>query len=344
MDIGTPSSLGDIRTSTRYLIYLLLFLASTHCVLSNFFVNFSYLDLAAYQRGAAHNPYQERVAMMPLLREAHNSAFAQNFAAKLRKILRVHPHSAFRDVSSEQLASMVTGLVSVYFAVAFAVWYGRRRFARLWWMPAVIILAMLYVTQAARYESAVWFPYDLPQMAVFGIASVLILEGWWPAAFVLFLIDIPIRETSIYLASIAAAVAFSRRQWKQTIALPIAMFACWLLFRIPIHHMFAHNPNELGVDLYSKRQDLLNPVHWPQVASAYGFMLLPLLLGRRYLSREQQIFMVGALPCLIVTLTFAIWHETRVFCEWILAAAVLLTTEFSAYMNNRDPAVLATAK
>ena len=331
---GKTSSYPDNAANSRfYVICLLLLLAATHCVISSFYVNFSYLELTAYAYGHEKNPYQERIGMMPVLRAAHDSNLVQHVSAKLRHVFAAHPHSAFKDISSEEVANMVVALACVWLLVFFSAWYGRRNFGRLWWMPAALMIVMLYITQAARYETTVWYPYDFPHILLFGVASILILEGWWQMAFVLYLADIPFRETSIFLAGIVAAVSFGRRQCKQAIVIPLAMFGFWLLFCIGVHHWFQHNLSEIGIHLQAKKQAILNPVHWPQVMSAFGFLLIPLLIGRHYLSRELRFFMLGALPGIIVTLVFGVWMETRIFSEWIPVAAVLLTIEFSRFLQ-----------
>lgn len=336
--LGKTSSLHRVA-----IVYLLLFLASTHCVMSSFYVNFSYLDLSAYAFGREKNPYQERIGMMPLLRAAHDSNVLRHITEKLRHAFASHPHSTFKNISSEEVASMAAALACAYLLVIFAAWYGRRNFGKLWWMPAALMIVMLYITQAARYETTVWYPYDFPHILLFGIASILILDGRWQAAFVLFLADIPFRETSIFLAGIAAAVAYSRRQYRQAVAVPLAMFGCWLVFRIGMHHWFQHNPSEIGIHLQAKKQAIFNPAHWPQVMSAFGFLLIPLLLARRYLPRKQQFFLLGAIPGLIVTLIFGVWMETRIFSEWIPVAAVLLTIEFARFLQDEGAKVEAFA-
>ena len=102
------------------------------------------------------------------------------------------------------------------------------------------------------------------------------------------------------------------------------MLAAWIPFRFYIQHRFAGNFSELGIHY---KGVLTNPTHWPQVASAFGFMLIPMCMGNRLLSRPQRAFMLGALPCLLVTLNFGVWPETRIFGEWLLPAAVLMTAE-----------------
>jgi hypothetical protein len=46
--------------------------------------------------------------------------------------------------------------------------------------------------------------------------------------------------------------------------------------------------------------------------------------------------MLAALPCLIVTLGYGVWAETRIFGEWLLPAAVLATAEIDRLFIARS--------
>ena len=79
---------------------------------------------------------------------------------------------------------------------------------------------------------------------------------------------------------------------------------------------------------------MINPMHWPQTLSAFGFLLIPLWWGRKRLSKVQRYFLLGTIPCLLVTLAFAVWSETRVFDEWILPMAALVTAECVTWFSD----------
>jgi len=313
----------------------LLLLATIHCAASLFFVNYSYLDLKAYANGSERMPYQGRMGMMPVLRLAEHSPEFLAMTARVDRSLAAHQRSAFKSVSVEELASMIAGLVSLLAAVSVAAVYGWKRFRSAWWLPPVLLLGMLYVTQSARYETTLWYPYDLPHAALFGTACVLVIEGAWVPVLLLFLADIPMRETGIFLVPVCLAVGWARGQMRQAATVSALMLAAWIPFRLYVRHRFAANPSELGIHWHSTLGVILNPVHWPQIASAFGFLLVPLCLANAVLSRVQRAFMAGALPCLLVTLGFGVWPETRIFGEWLLPAAVLLTAEAMAIFPPR---------
>jgi hypothetical protein len=68
---------------------------------------------------------------------------------------------------------------------------------------------------------------DLPHFAIFGIACLLVLEGAWIPAILLFLVDVPLRETSIYLVPLILAVGYSQNRAKKAAVMAAAMVAVW---------------------------------------------------------------------------------------------------------------------
>ncbi len=329
------SQLRTLTSGQRWIVYGLLLLAAIHCTLSMFCTNYSYLNLAAYAAGSEQMPYQGRVAMMWVLRLAqHVPAVAAAAHAIDDSLQRHHKNSRLVGLTPEELVCMVVGLISMLTIICAAIWYGHRSFRRLWWLPATLALVMFYVTYAARYETTLWYPYDLPHYAAFGLACLAILEGaWWPVI-LLFAIDTPIRETAIYLAPVSFAVAWARGEKKQGALLVGAMIALWIPFRLYVNRAFAHNGSEAGIHYHRLRDSLLGPMHWPQTASAFAFLLIPLWWGRSRLSRARRSFLQAALLCILATLAFAVWSETRVFDEWILAMAVLLTAECATWFGD----------
>ena len=328
-----------LRGWQRSIVYGLLLLAAIHCTVSMFCTNYSYLNLTAYASGSEQMPYQGRVAMMWVLRLAQHVPAITATAHTIDHSLQIHhKNSRLVGLTPEKLVCMVVGLVSMLSMMCAAIWYGHRRFRKLWWLPATLTLVMFYVTYAARYETTLWYPYDLPHYAVFGVACLAILEGaWWPVI-LLFAIDTPIRETAIYLAPVSFAVAWARGEKKQGALLAGAMVALWIPFRLYINRVFVHNGSETGIHYHRLRDSLLSPMHWPQTASAFAFLLIPLWWGRNRLSRAQRSFLSAALLCILATLGFAVWSETRVFDEWILAMAVLMTAECTTWLGDAPSA------
>ena len=329
--------INDLRLAPRrhtLLISLLLFLAAVQCGRAIFLANVSYLDLARYAAGTERAPYQDRIAMIPVLRWAEHSAALTRAAAAIDRSEQATPQHASHPetMGPEKLASVLVGCLSVVLMTFAATAVTRRRFPQMWWLGGALVLAILYTSYAARAELNLWYPYDLPHFAVFGLATLGILEGEWGLFFACFLLDIPIRETSIYLALLGGTVAWSRREMRVLAGIAAVAALVWLPVRLAVTHHFAHNANEVGIRGHQILRALANPLHWPQVASAGGFLLIPLLLGRRLLRPEGRIFLLAAAPCVLVTLIFGLWYESRIFGEWTVALALLLAEELRAYL------------
>ncbi|MFZ0631420.1 MAG: hypothetical protein WAM56_09045, partial [Acidobacteriaceae bacterium] len=127
------------------------------------------------------------------------------------------------------------------------------------------------------------------------------------------------------------ALGVARADIRKYALVAFAMLAYW----VPVHYEearpFLHNPSDTGVHFSSMAVSFLNPFHWPQIASAFGFLAIPIYLNRRYLSRDELYMCAGALPCLVITTLFGIWFETRIWGEWTLLVAALAAKEVTAW-------------
>ena len=346
LSIDIPVIHSQHRSSGRHTVIVgsaLLLLASLHFIGCFFFVNYSYLDLDAYRAGKVNMPYRARVGMEPVLNLAARSSIVEKIAKRLDTNLRVaHPRSRFEPITPAELGAMAASLISVITMTGIAIYYGYLRFRPIWWLPASLMLAMLFLTQASRYETAIWLPYDLPNDLLFGTSCLFILEGGWLPAFLLFLLDLPIRETSIFLAVVLFCSAWSKGQKKQAAWWAGSMFILWAASRLYVAHRYAGVPSEQGISIVRILRTLASPVHWPQIASAFGFLLIPMCLAHWRLSIPQRAFLYGAVPCLVLILLFGVWQETRIFNEWIFPSAVLVTAEVLHYLRSLELSPVTT--
>jgi hypothetical protein len=306
-------------------ICLLLFLAAAHCTLSIFYDNESWIDLRAYAAGKERNPFQERIAMIPIIRLSENSPAIQHLAYWLDR--RAHRMVPGEPLTPEKFVSLCVALCSVLATLAACVLYGRRTTPGVWWLPSVIAIGILYVSYAARYQHALWYPYDLPHMFFFGMACASILSGQLGLFLFFFLWDLPFRETSIYLIVLSfSSFAFQlRRRWFVVLACFLTL--AWIAVRISIVHRFHANPSEAGSHLAANLGALVSPFHWPTLASSVGFLLIPVWLGRKHLNDTERRFLWFSIPCFLVSVYFGILIETRVFVEWTIPFALLASAE-----------------
>lgn len=324
---------GAWSTKRNWVICVLLVLATIQCVQSIFTVNVSLVNLKEYAEGKARMPFQGRIAMIPVVRWAGNNRAMQKVSAHLEGELLIGHEKLREGYSAEKVGVALVGLVAMLATVGFAGFWGQRHLPEAWWLPASLFVYMLYVTYAARSQAQLWYPYDLLHFALFGVAAVCILEGSWAAGFCLFVLDLPVRETCIYLVLLMLAMGYVRRQWR-VVPWAVAMLVLWIPFRIYITHRYAANDTDVQIQWSYWRHALLNPFRWGQMASAFGFLAVPFCFGFKYLTREEQFFVYAAIPGLLVTALFGIWFETRIWDEWLLPAAILMSLQTVRYLTG----------
>jgi hypothetical protein len=323
----------------RWWIYLLLVLASAHCARAIFFVNTNsiVMQMAAYEQGRDQMPFQGRVLMEPAMRWAHQSRAMQRISDRFNDNKLVG-----EPYTPEKVASILIGCVAVCLLGLLANFAARAVAGPLWWLPWTIVLATLYSSYAARVEQAYWYPYDLPEFFLFGLGTVFAIRRQFVALLLLMPLVALNRETAILLVPLWIAAAWpeqgeSRRRTVrllQTAGLVVA----WAMVRVVIARHFAHNPSMTGSRLARDLQDLLNPRHWPQMASALGFLLPAVTVNWRRLCLRSQRMLWGMWACMPVLLYFGIWTESRIFDEFTLLVAVLATEALMSYLKRWQPA------
>ncbi len=310
----------------RFAAILLLLCATTHCVLSIFYVNTSYLNLPSYAQGTAPEPFQRRFLMVPVLRFAETSGTLQKAAARYGvNVPQPEP------MSPEKLACI---LVSLILLNAFGLWTIRasqRLSIRHWWLLWALLLAILYASYGARYEQTLWYPYDIPHLVFFGLATAFILSDR-PLPFVAaFLLDAPTRETSIFLIALALIVHLRSKAWRIAIAVCSVI---WVLIRLFAQHLFpdgAHQWN--GLHWYT----MIKPWHLPQLFSIAGFLWLPVWSGIKYLTRQERLALYAATAMIFFTFFFATWNETRAWSEWSVFFAILAAVQLERAFASPAP-------
>jgi hypothetical protein len=319
-----------------FLILAFLVLFTVQCVRSEFFVNESGVDWRSYAAGTAAMPYQGRVGMMPWLRWSENNGLMVRGASKYQSIEIVGSHYS-EPVTVEKFAALLTGLLSAFVLLGYCVFYARRKGLRPWWLPSVLLLAIMTISLSVRSEHNVWTPYDLPHTALFGIAVMCAFEGEWLLMLLMFALDVPIRETSIFLLAVAAPLTHihwrsKRFAYVRAGALAAGMTAYWAAWRLAIHHRFAHNLNDTGPQFHGNLHEVLFVHHWPQMLCAGGYLIVFIWLERRRLSSKERLLLYCTLACAPVTAYFGVWGETRIWLEWSLPWAMLAASELRQYL------------
>ena len=321
-----------------WLIAFMLLLATIQCVRADFFVNNTFLDWRQYALGNAPMPFQGRAALMPILRWAGENAAMQQLAARYAATVRVGT-IFYEPVTVEKFVSLLLGLLSLAAMMLAAFWWSRRRDLRPWWLANVLVLAIMTATTTLRATTNYWYAYDLPHAALFGIGAILALEGFWPAMLLCFALDVPLRETSLYLIVLVAplfllARRHSSSRWLQTGALVAGMGVYWAAVRLAIARRFAHNLNLTYPRMTQNLHEILFPHHWPQLFSAGAYLIVFVWLERQRLPLAERVLLYGCAACVPITLWFGVWTETRVWMEWTLPLAILAASEAVSWMAN----------
>jgi hypothetical protein len=326
----TPSKF----TPRDWLIAFMLLLATIQCVRADFLVNETFIDWRAYAVGTAPLPYQGRAAMMPILAWAGDNPAMVHLAARYARTVTIGS-SHIEPITVEKFTSMLVGMLSMMAMMLAVFLWSRRHTIAPWWLANVIVLAMTVAMLVMKAVTNYWYAYDLPHAALFGIAALLALEGLWLPVLLCFALDVPLRETSIFLVLIVGTLFWmhGRVKWK-TALLVAGMGLYWLVVREMIARRFAHNENQTHPRMGQNLHELLFPHHWPQLFTAGGYLLLFIWLERRRLSLNQKTLLYSCLLCFPVTIWYGVWTESRVWLEWTVPMAVLATVEATDWMRG----------
>src|SRR6185312_1738070 len=290
----------------------LLLCATAHCVLSIFYTNQSFITLRDYAEGREKLPFQGRMLMSFLLGGTEHNHMLLSVAARFtHHVAMPEPFTVYKLVSLIA-ALLATAALGVALSAA-----SRRLNIRPWWLPWSLLLLILYVSYAARYEQNLWYPYDLPHMAVFGLAAIFLFIDeplWFVLAAAL---DCSIRETALFVIVLAVVMRFRQRSWWLATG---AGTLAWIASRIAVHYLYPHNP--VILDPRPEQVRYLLPWHWPQLLSIVGFLPIPVLLSRRFLPPMHRRALYAAPALMISTFYFAVWAETRAWLEWSTAFAI----------------------
>lgn len=300
----------------RFAILFLLLCATTHCVLSIFFVNLSYLDLPQYMAGRDPLPFQRRLLMIPFLRWAQSMHFLNVAAVRWGKFVNL-----YEPMTAAKLGCMLLSIILMIALGLLTVRASAKLGVRHPWLIWSLLLVILYASYAARYEQPLWYPYDLPHLVFFGAATIFLLTDS-PAPFAgCMAVDIFTRETAIFLLAVALLLRIRSAVWRYTLAV---LGALWIFSRWLAQHLYPTNVFQANAVPWYR---MGAPWHWPQLLSIVGFLWIPVWLGRRYISPLQQRALFGASALMILTFFFATWNETRAWSEWSVLFAVLAAIE-----------------
>jgi hypothetical protein len=345
---AAPSANRKALTRRNLLIAFFLFLATVQIVRVDFFINHQYIDPVLYAHGREAMPFQGRVAMMPVLLWSEHSHAMQAGAVRYTAMLTAGS-PLIESYGPDKFISLLVGILSLIVTVVAVAWYGARRLGSQWWLPPALALVIVNVTLDLRVEHNLWYPYDLPHLALFTLAVVSALQRRWYFMLFFYALDLPMRETSLFLLPIVLPLFWLNddrhrsdllylRDWSSllraartrvTALLGLGMFLAWAACHVAIQRHFAANRSETGWRLAINLHDLMLPHHWSQLFSAGGYIAVFVWLSRRRLPWPERLMLYGSIVCLPAVLYFSIWNETRVWLEWTVPLAIAASLQLT---------------
>jgi hypothetical protein len=357
-------------------LYLLMTVQFVGCYL---FLGRSYIDLNRFGHGYERLPFQTRLLLAPLFRWAQGSAFMAHYAAHLSMNGYFFPHGVgpggvvqlYLDIPSVLIAGWVAvrlyrassrrqllgWLVYPLFLVLCTVTYilhAVQNYRFIYDLPSMAFFALgLYLIY---FRKPVTWLVALFAVATFNRETTLFLIPF-------FLLSACVRERRPTLAELSAEKARRgqsgqgpllpmhvspgaewfewRRALRPEVAVPaLLMLAYWTAWHFFIFHLFRNNSSEYFPRIGFNWLTLTRLRYYPQLFSAFGFLLPLLVLFRKQVHDAQLRIWMGAIPAWYAVM--AVWGilvETRVFGEllpFVACAATLIAEErVVAAIENR---------
>ena len=298
-------------------------------------------SLEQYEAGLAPMPFQQRLALAPVLRWAHHSLTLTRAADWLGQQHAWFPGGvrpeALVELPIDVAAVVITGCI----AERMYAHSSRHRLLQGFVYP--LTLAMVAVVYDLYTIHNLRFVYDMPSMAIFaaGLYLLYTCQSLWIFA-LLFVCGTVNRETTLLLLPALLLQRWSRRR----ALLALALVACWLAWHVWVTQQFAGNPSAAGPRLLLNLGTVLCPFAWPQFGTFVALCVVPLLYCRGHaldpvLRRWRLLLPLWA--CFMFH--FGLLVETRVFGELIgyLAPMVALALEQVLLMRWGDQRVMTRA-
>ena len=296
-----------------------------------------YLRLDAYENGFERTPFQTRILMMLVLRWAHHCAFLIRFAEVLSKVTPIYrttiqPESLVL-VTMDTLGIVLAGWAATRMYEAAS----ERHLLTVYVYP--LVLACCATTYILLPLQSFRFFYDLPSLGFFAVGFYLIYfrkHPLWLA--LLFVVATVNRETTLLLLLFYVLAALTKEggvDWRRvyapcTLAVVTPLAIYWAAWHVFVGHMFAHNHLEWIRHYVVNAVLLAWPPAWPQMFAAGCYLILPIVLYRRYVKDETLRLWLWALPAWFgIMFVYGILVEIRIFGELIpyLACMAALIAE-----------------
>lgn len=318
-------------------ILTLYFLATIQFVWCYLWITRPYVNTRLYELGRERMPFQGRMLMVFPMRWAHHSSLLRHLSSPFALSLFWFPHPVKPEVLIQASINVLCLLATGYFTTR--IYQASSRTGLLTHFIYPLLLAACSVTYMLHTVQNFRFIYDLPSLAFFSAAMYLLYFRWhwlWFAA--LFLLATINRETTLLLLPLYmlnSAVSDGRFRWPsvlhtRTLAVVLPLSGAWILWQVFLHHHLAHNASELYPRIDWNLKSLFAPQAWPQLLSTCGYLLIFVVVMRRFIPDPRLHAWLWLLPVWFAFMfAYGILIETRVFGELIplLVASTTLILE-----------------
>lgn len=315
--------------------WLLMVLAvAAHFSLIYEWANVPFLKLADYADGRSMLPYQARVLMAWVLRATVHRGWVNAIARHAPP----HLHDPFTVVLTiTTFLSIVVAVIATRASVH--VLTGDNGYAR--WASLLVVL-MAYFNMVLPYGLSYTLPYDLPSLALFCVGLALVIEQQWWLYYPVFILGTLNRETFCMVTIFALLYGWGQmcelrlsERVRRLLPHVLVQAVIWLAIKLWLHAHFIGNATEGGgggvltTPIRTNLHSLLNPGQWPLFASLFGFLWVPLWLGRRHIGNAGiRLAFTGMLPLwTVVMFCVGVIVEVRVFNELAALLAIVAALE-----------------
>jgi len=326
------------NTRSLWLFWALALLVSIHFAFSYVTVlkrAFSYSD---YIQGIAAYPYRTRRLM----------AWVFKGAQLLGRLIHAKPETP-DDRGPIWWCQLGVVAASVFAATAAT----RRSIQTLlarntpWVWAAFLVPYMAYFHFLLIGEIRVQTPYDLPSMAFYAIGLYAILSRNRLLFYAIFILATLNRETALFLP-----LLFFLRQLKEddsithalrrvrplAVAELVLQLAIWAGLRVWSNSLVPRGTFGEARFIPQNIHFLLSPLHWPTLASVFGFLWVPLLL---FYKRIPNVFIQRCLLLaplwLLLMFKYGDLLEIRIHSEWISYIAICMALLLDQALTWKQP-------
>jgi hypothetical protein len=302
-------------------------------------------DYRDYSYGQVDYPYRTRRLMSFVFRWVLTAAQRMHFNPR---------PGAYFDLFGE------TTLLVVMISMLVAIWATRNSIQVLlgkntaWVWAAFLVPYMAYFHFLLIAEIRVQTPYDVPSMAFYALALYAILARRRAMFYLIFVVATVNRETTLFLPFFflirqldddRPLVEGLRNVGWPRLGELAAQLAIWGAIHTWAESSVAKGNHLWRSSMHQNFHFLLNPLHWPTMASVFGFLWIPYLVFFReipnaYLRRCSILFA----PWFVMMVLYGDLLEIRIHSEWISYLAICLALIGSLRATAESVCISTTAE